>query len=110
MSQTCGSITKTDTSTPGTKKYSKTNWVEEHIDYVNGCVTVTFQSNYYTVVPTVTVGVTLKNLAYSTNIIINPIITTHTTSGLTIRVNVNNNGTIAEASTDDVIVSIFAIK
>lgn len=95
---------------PGMITAQNINYFTNEQDYVNGGISFTYPPGFYAAPPFIWAIAELKNLTYATDRIISTQVVSNSTSGCTIRVNVNNNGTIAEAATDDVTVNIIALN
>lgn len=103
-----GPLKKETNPAPGVIQTKMASFCEEMKDYVSGGVTYNYSPGLFSGAPNVKVGIQLKNLAYSSGLIVSPVITANTTTQTTVRVNVGTTSSVAEAATDDVIVHLFA--
>jgi hypothetical protein len=96
-------------SGPNLVQHIPWHFVEDEQLYVNGGITFTFPAATFSAAPNIRISVQLQNLSYSPTTTITPIITSNSALSATIRVNLNNNGVISEANTNDVLVHLVAV-
>lgn len=84
-------------------------YCQEKKDYVAGGIIFNYAAGTYSSAPVIDITVELKNLAYSSDLIVTSVVTSNTTTSTTVRVNVGTvGGGVAEASTDDVTIHLVA--
>lgn len=85
---------------------SEIPWVARIVPYTNGGITITYDEEVFTEPPIIFAS--LQVGTYDDTVAYTPVVTANSTTSTTIRVNVANGVSVAEAATDSVTVMIYA--
>ena len=107
QAQEVGFIIK-ETTTGSVTIKSPLYYVADVQNYTAGGITFVYPTDWFSGAPMVDVAIELTGMAYSSTATISACITSNSAGQTVVRVNINDNGYISEASTGDVNIHLYA--